>query len=137
MSELPVEWATVQLNRQGHDGPDLHYRLGVTTPVVEGVELAVGALVSDPPAWRLTASASPGWWGATEVRNQDAGVFRVFARDDLGGAYVAYFIATEAQGRDDVEIQFRPRLAPGAREVSVVFEAASGSLTVLVDLGGA
>jgi len=52
-------------------------------------------------------------------------------------AFVSYFIATEAHGRDDVEIRFRPRLAPDAREVAVVFEAASGSLTVLVDLGEA
>lgn len=137
VSGLPVEWAAILRNGQSHDGPELHHRLGITTPVVEGVELAVGALISDPATWRLTASASPGWWGVTDIRNQEAGVFRVFARDDLGGSYVSYFIATEAQGRDDVEIHFRPRLVPHAREVAVVFEAASGTLTVLVDLGEA
>ena len=46
-------------------------------------------------------------------------------------------MATEAPGRADVEIRFRPRLAPDASEVAVAFEAASGSLTVLVDLGEA
>jgi hypothetical protein len=134
---LPVEWAAMLRSGERHDGAALHYRLGMTAPVVEGVELAVGALISDPATWRLTASASPGWWGATEVRSQEAGVFRVFARDDLGGSYVAYFIATEAKGHDDIEIQFRPRLAPDAREVAVVLEAVSASLTVLVDLGEA
>jgi len=135
VSGLPVEWAAMLRHGKSQDGPELHYRLGMTAPVVEGVELAVGALISDPSSWRLTASASPGWWSDTAVRNQEVGVFRVFARDDLGGSYVAYFIATEPQGRDDVEIQFRPRLARDAHEVAVVFEGASGSLTVLVDLG--
>lgn len=137
VSGLPPEWAAMLLLGQRHDGPKLHHRLGMTAPPVEGVELAVGALISDPSTWRLTASASPGWWGAADIRNQEAGVFRVSASDDLGGSYVAYFIATEAPGRDDIEIQFRPRLAPDASEVAIVFEAASGSLTVLVDLGEA
>ena len=137
VSGLPIEWAAMLRSGQSHDGPERHYRLGMTAPVIEGVELVVGALISDPSTWRLTASASPGWWSDTAVRNQEVAIFRVFARDDLGGSYVASFIATEANGLDDVEIRFRPRLAPDARGVEVVFEAASGSLRVLVDLGEA
>jgi hypothetical protein len=137
VSGLPIEWAAMLRNGQSHDGPELHYRLGMTAPVVEGIELAVGALISDPSTWRLTASASPGWWCDAAVRNQKGHS----SASSLATISAAPTSPASSRRRHRAATTSRsgsvPALLPTHGKSRLSFEAASEALTVLVDLGDA
>ena len=132
---VPERWASLLERAVLADGRPLHLNVGASLPASDGVELAVGALVSEPSAWLITVTASPGWWRYSEDRHRKWARFDAFAEDDLGGSYVSKFGGSHgAEGHEDVNLQFRPRLDPTARTVRLVFQGNREALTVDIEL---
>jgi len=132
---VPERWAPLLEPAVLADGRPFHLNVGTSLPASDGVELAVGALVSEASAWLITVTASPSWWRYSEDRHRKWAAFNAFAEDDLGGSYVSKFGGSRgAEGYEDVKLRFRPRLDPTARTLRLVFQGARDALTVDVKL---
>ena len=132
---VPERWASLLESAVLADGRPFHLNVGASLPASDGVELAVGALVSEPSTWLITVTASPGWWRYSEDRHRKWARFDAFAEDDLGGSYVSKFGGSGgAESHEDIKLQFRPRLDPTARTLRLVFQGDREALTVDIAL---
>lgn len=60
---------------------------------------------------------------------------RVFAEDDLGGLYLSSFGGSRGRpGYEELKPRMRPRLAPGARRLTLTFASETQQVTAEVPL---
>jgi hypothetical protein len=135
VAELPPRWAAPLMAADLQDGPVLHLNIGTALPVFDSVELALGALISEPSLWHISMSAGTGRWHYSDDKRQKRPPFSVRAEDERGGHYVSMFWgSTGTDSREDLALRFRPRLDPKAQLVRLIFEGPGASLTTEIDL---
>ncbi len=133
--ELPPRWAAPLMAADLQDGPVLQLNIGTALPVFDRVELALGALVSEPSLWHVSMSAATGWWHYSDDRRQKRPPFSVRAEDERGGHYVSMFWgSTGTDTREDLDVRCRPRLDPEAQLVRLIFKGPGASLTTEIGL---
>lgn len=135
---VPVGWSRMlEAGVDTVDGPAHHLDLGAALPSMEGVELHLDSLLSEPDAWRLHLRAAPRWWKYDDDRRTQRSPVSVGARDDRGGTYVG--VVDGGSLRHDYEqlaFRFAPRLDPSASRVELSFIGPNEELAVTVELAG-
>lgn len=116
----------------------------------DGVSVSVECLVPGEDAWRLHLRVQPGWWRTREEVEGRVPVLDVVAEDDLGGTYTSRLggIRRRREGEDDtsqpgkvrrerdwqaVALDFRPRLDPGVRRLTMRFFVADQQINMRVE----
>jgi hypothetical protein len=121
-SGLPAGWHSVLNAADRADGPRLHVDLDTALPPADGTAVRLNTLASWPGSWDLYLQAAPGWWTYSTDRQYKRDVMTVFAEDDLGGLYIPSFGGSRGRpGYEEVKLTLRPRLAPGARLLTLTF----------------
>jgi hypothetical protein len=145
-AQVPERWRAPLVAAELSNGRPLALNIGASLPPMSGVELGGGAVVSghedrrtSRPEWRVTVSASPFWFEPGEQGGPRAfPQLEAFARDDCGGWYSPRIGGTHQ--RSDYEglvLNFRPRLDPAARTVTLWFQRNETAQAVHVDLSEA
>jgi hypothetical protein len=98
----------------------------------------VDSLVSEPEAWRLYLSASPGWWTYSKDHHRKWAAMSVDAEDNLGGMYLSIFDGSTGDGdHEELTLRFLPRLDPLARALKLTFTGTSEQVAVELRLAPA
>jgi hypothetical protein len=129
------------------DGTQFYRDIGVTLPAVDGVSIRLDSLISLPGSWQLYLRARPRWrnYGPAGRLAQDPVL--VHAEDDRGGNYVGSYArnigvltfeetARESLGgREELALEFLPRLDPLAGAIKLTFQGAHEEITVDLEVG--
>jgi len=128
------------------DGPRLCRDIGVALPAVDGVSIHLDSLVSLPGSWLLYLRARPRWWNDSRAGQRGREPVSVHALDDRGGSYLGSYarntrLPTEEElaeertmERDELALQFLPRLDPLAHAVKLTFQGAHEEITVDLEI---
>ena len=120
---------------QRTDGPRQHLSLATDLPSVNGIEVQLDSLVSEPGAWRLYLRARPSWWDSGPDRHPTGEALSVHAADDLGGTYLSIFDgSTFDHGYEELTLRFNPRLDPLAQSLKLTFAGPDDQVTAEVRL---
>ena len=131
---LPCGWHSV-LCRGPRYGPRLHLDLDTALPPAEGTAVRLNTLASQPGSWDLHLQASPGWLSDNTDGPPRGEPMTVFAEDDLGGLYLSNFGGSlSCPGYQEVKLEPRPRLAPGARLLTLTFAGRAQQVTAEIPL---
>jgi hypothetical protein len=134
-SGLPSGWHSVLNAADNADGPRLHVDLDTALPPADGTAVRLDTLASWPGSWDLYLQATPGWWIYSTDRERKRGAMTVFAEDDLGGLYLSNFGGSRGRpGYEEVKHTMRPRLAPGARLLTLTFASETQQVTAEIPL---
>ncbi len=134
-SGLPSGWHSVLNAADRTDGPRLHVDLDTALPPADGTAVRLNTLASRPGSWDLHLQATPGWWTYSTDGNHKRDAMTVFAEDDLGGLYISNFGGSRGRpGYEEVKLTMRPRLAPGARLLTLTFASQTQQVTAEVRL---
>jgi hypothetical protein len=138
---LAAPWASV-LAADQLDGARHHLGIGLTVPPVDGVTIRLDALTCAPNGWRLHLRSADRW--PVEVRRDGHGNLKqrwrstqISADDDRGNSYIGEFGAF-GSGDDSIErssVEFRTRLDPLARRLTLTFAGSAEQVTVDLELG--
>jgi hypothetical protein len=130
---------------QWSGSPRLYRDIGVALPAVDGVSIHLDSLLSLPESWQLYVRAQPRWrnHNRTDPRAKDP--VSVHAEDDRGGSYLGTYawntgLSSEeehAMEREELALQFLPRLDPLTRALKLTFHGAHEEITVDLDIGAA
>jgi hypothetical protein len=132
---LPSDWHSVLDAADRADGQRLHLDLDTALPPVEGTAVRLNTLASQPRWWDLHLQASPGWLGDNGDGPPRGEPMTVFAEDDLGGLYLSNFGGTCSRpGYQEVKLELLPRLAPGARLLTLTFAGQAQQVTAEIPL---
>ena len=137
---LPAPWAGMLAAAGQLDGPRHHLDIGLTAPPVEGATIQLDALTCTPHSWRLHLR-SAGQWPAEDRRN-GTGNWRSMqfnADDDCGTSYIGD-IGHSSSGDGTIEkftVEFRTRLDPLARRLTLTFTGSADQVTIDLELGPA
>jgi hypothetical protein len=132
---LPSGWHGVLDVADRADGPRLHLDLDTALPQADGTVVRLNALASQPGSWDLYLQAPPGWWTSTTDGQLQGEPVTVFAEDDLGGLYLSNSGGSGSrQGYEEVKLELRPRLAPGARLLTLTFAGETQQVTAEIPL---
>ncbi len=134
-SGLPRGWHSA-LNAADHtDGPPLHVDLDTALPPVDGTAVRLDTLASWPGSWDLYLQATPGWWTYSTDGQRKRDAMTVVAEDDLGGLYISNFGGSGGRpGVEELKLTMRPRLAPGARLLTLTFAGQTQQVTAEIPL---
>jgi hypothetical protein len=128
------------------DGPRFHCDLGAALPAVDGVSIQLDSLISLPGSWQLYLRARPRWRGYDRAGQRAKDPVLVQAEDDRGGSYLGSYarnttypsdeeLAEEpVPQRQDIALQFLPRLDPLARALKLSFQGAHREITVELEI---
>ena len=134
-SGLPSGWHSVLNAADRADGPRLHVDLDTALPPVNGTAVRLNTLASWPGSWDLYLQATPGWWTYSADGQHKRYAVPVFAEDDLGGLYLSNFGGSRSRPEyEEVKLTMRPRLAPGARLLTLTFESETQQVTAEIPL---
>ena len=134
-SGLPSGWHSVLNAADRADGPRLHVDLDTALPPVDGTAVRLNTLASWPGSWDLYLQATPGWWTYSADGQHKRYAVPVFAEDDLGGLYLSNFGGSRSRPEyEEVKLTMRPRLAPGARLLTLTFESETQQVTAEIPL---
>lgn len=129
-SGLPSGWRSVLHAADRADGPRLHVDLDTALPPADGTAIRLNTIASWPGSWDLYLQATPGWWTYSTDGQRKRAVMTVFAEDDLGGLYISNFGGSSGRpGYEEVKLTMRPRLAPGARLLTLTFAGETQQVT--------
>jgi len=128
------------------DGPQLYRDIGVALPAVDGVRIRLDSLISLPGSWLLYLCATPRWRGYGQDGRRGNDPVSAQAEDDRGGTYLGSYarntgvptageLAEERIMREELALQFLPRLDPLARAVKLTFHGAHEQITVDLEIG--
>ena len=137
---LPAPWAGMLAAASQLDGPRHHLGIGLTAPPVEGATIQMDALTCAPDCWRLHLR-SHGQWPA-EDRRSGSGKWRSMefsADDDRGNSYIGN-VGAFSSGDGAIEefiVEFRPRLDPRARRLTLTLTGPADQVTIDLELGPA
>jgi len=113
------------------DGASLHLDVSAALPRVDGTEVRVDSIVSEPEIWRVYLRAEPGWWIYSDDSRQHWSGMSVTAEDDLGGLYVSWY---DGGDHEDLILRFLPRLNPLARALTLTFSGIGEQVSIEVQL---
>jgi hypothetical protein len=128
------------------DGPQLYRDIGVALPAVDGVRIHLDSLISLPGSWQLYFSARPRWRNYSRGDQREKDPVSVHAEDDRGGSYLGgYALNTghlsdgeraeeRVMDREELALQFLPRLDPLARALKLTFCGAHEEIAVDLDI---
>ena len=128
------------------DGPRLYRDIGVALPAVDGVSMHLDSLVSLPGSWLLYLRARPRWRYDSRAGQRGREPVSVHAQDDRGGSYLGSYarntgVPTEEElaeervmEREELALQFLPRLDPLAHAVKLTFQGAHEEITVDLEI---
>ena len=134
-SGLPSGWHSVLNAADRADGPRLHVDLDTALPPVNGTAVRLNTLASWPGSWDLYLQATPGWWTYSTDGQHKRDAMTIFAEDDLGGLYISEFGGSRGRpGYEEVKLTMRPRLAPGARLLTLTFASQTQQVTAQIPL---
>ena len=134
-SGLPSGWHSVLNAADRADGPRLHVDLDTALPPVNGTAVRLNTLASWPGSWDLYLQATPGWWTYSTDGQHKRDAMTIFAEDDLGGLYISEFGGSRGRpGYEEVKLTMRPRLAPGARPLTLTFASETQQVTAQISL---
>lgn len=134
-SGLPSGWHSVLNAADRADGPPLHVDLDTALPPVDGTAVRLNTLASWPGSWDLYLQATPGWWTYSTDGQRKRDAMTVFAEDDLGGLYISEFGGSRGRPEyEEVKLTLRPRLAPGARLLTLTFASQTQQVTIEISL---
>jgi hypothetical protein len=134
-SGLPSGWHSVLNAADRADGPRLHVDLDTALPPTDGTAVRLNTLASWPGSWDLHLQAAPGWWTYSTDGQRKRDAMTVFAEDDLGGLYISNFGGSRGRpGYEEVKLTMRPRLAPGARLLTLTFASQTQQVTAEIPL---
>jgi hypothetical protein len=132
---LPSGWHSVLNAADRADGPRLHVDLDTALPPVDGTAVRLNTLASWPGSWDLYLQATPGWWIYSTDGQRKRDAMTVSAEDDLGGLYISNFGGSRSRpGYEEVKLTMRPRLAPGARILTLTFASETQQVTAEIPL---
>jgi hypothetical protein len=141
---LPAPWAGMLAAVDQFDGPRHHLAIGLTVPPVESATIQLDALTCASHCWRLHLRAAGQW--PVEVRRDGTGNLQgkwrnmqFSADDDRGNAYIGNAGAFSS-GDGTIEkstVEFRPRLDPLARRLTLTFTGPADQVTIDLVLGPA
>jgi hypothetical protein len=130
LSGVPRGWSTMIGARGRADGPAYHLDIAADLPRIGIATVRVDSLISEPGAWHLYLRVKP----RRRIGSEDP-VMPVRAEDDLGGRYLTELGG--GAGNHDYEeraLQFRPRLDPLARALTLTFTAGGEQVTLDIRL---
>jgi hypothetical protein len=134
-SGLPSGWHSVLNAADRADGPQLHVDLDTALPPADGTAVRLNTLASWPSSWDVHLQAAPGWWTYSTDRQHQRAAMTVSAEDDLGGLYLSNFGGSSSRpGYQEVKLTMRPRLAPGARLLTLTFASETQQVTAEIPL---
>jgi hypothetical protein len=134
-SGLPGGWHSVLNAADRADGPRLHVDLDAALPLADGTAVRLNTLASWPGSWDLYLQAAPGWWIDSTDGKHKRDAMTVFAEDDLGGLYLPNFGGSRGRpGYEEVKLTLRPRLAPGARLLTLTLASETQQITAEIPL---
>jgi hypothetical protein len=132
---LPGGWHSVLNAADRADGPRLHVDLDTVLPPVDGTAVRLNTLASWPGSWDLYLQAAPGWWTYSTDGRHKRDAMTIFAEDDLGGLYLSNFGGSRGRpGYEEVKLTMRPRLAPGARILTLTIASETQQVTAEIPL---
>lgn len=138
--EVPAPWAGMLAAAGQLNGSRHHLGIGLTAPPVEGATIQLDALTCAPHGWRLHLR-SAGQWPAGD-RRSGSGKWRSIefsADDDRGNSYIGD-VGASSSGHDTIEkftVEFRTRLDPLARRLTLTFTGEANQVTIDLELGPA
>ena len=115
-------------------------------PAVDGVSIHLDSLVSLPGSWLLYLRARPRWRNYSRAGQREKDPVWVHAEDDRGGSYLGSYarntgLPTEEElaeerttEREELALQFLPRLDPLAHAVKLTFQGAHEEITVDLEI---
>lgn len=134
-SGLPRGWHSVLNAADRADGPRLHVDLDAALPPADGTAVRLNTLASWPGSWDLHLQAAPGWWTYSADGQHQWNAVTVFGEDDLGGLYLSNFGGSRGRpGYQEVKLTMRPRLAPGARLLTLTIAGETQQVTAEIPL---
>jgi hypothetical protein len=134
-SGLPSGWHSVLSAADRADGPRLHVDLDTALPPVDGTAVRLNTLASQPGSWDLHLQAAPGWSIYSTDGQPQWKAMTVFAEDDLGGLYLYNSGGSSGRpGCEEVKLTMGPRLAPGARLLTLTFAGETQQVTAEIPL---
>ena len=134
-SGLPSGWHSVLNAADRADGPRLHLDLDTALPPADGTAVRLNTLASQPGSWDIHLQASPGWLTDSTDGPPRGEPMTVFAEDDLGGLYLSNSGGSlSCPGYEEVKLELRPRLAPGARLLTLTFAGQTRQVTAEIPL---
>jgi hypothetical protein len=129
------------------DGTQFYRDIGVALPAVDGVSIHLDSLISLPGSWLLYLQARPRWRNYGPAGRLAEDPVSVRAEDDRGGSYVSSYArnigvltleetARESLGgREELALEFLPRLDPLARALTLTFRGADEGISVDLEIG--
>ena len=139
---LPAAWAGILAAADQLDGALHHFGIGLTVPPVEGVTIRLDALTCALHGWRLHLQTAERW--PAEVRRDSNGnltekwpSMEVGAVDDRGNSYIGIMGAFSSAdgGIRQHSTQFRTRLDPLARRLTLTVTGSAEQVTIDLELG--
>jgi hypothetical protein len=128
------------------DGPQFCRDIGVALPAIGGVGIHVDSLISLPGGWLLYLRARPRWRSSGHDGERAKDPVSVHAEDDRAGSYLSSYarnigvptaeeLAEErTMGREELALQFLPRLDPLARALKLTFRGAHEEITIDMEI---
>lgn len=129
------------------DGPRLYRDIGVALPAVDGVSIHLDSLICLPGSWQLYLRAWPRWRTYSRAGQRQKDPVSAHAEDDRGGSYLGSYARNTGypsdderaeerlMEREDLVLQFLPRLDPLARALKLTFQGADEEITVDLEIG--
>ena len=134
---LPPAWSGVISPASHADGAPQHLDISASLPPVDGIVVRVDSLVSEPESWKVYLSAEPSWWTYSADQQRKWVAWLTRAEDDRGGLYISQFGGSSSHdGREELVLEFLPRLDPLARTLTLMFTHAAEQVTVELQLPG-
>jgi hypothetical protein len=135
VSGLPSAWRGMLEAAGQADGPRYHLDLPADLPLVDGTTVLLGTLVSAPGSWRLHFRAQPDWFKYSPDYRHKRQAVMVDAVDDHGGTYLSSFGGSTGRGEyESLALEFRPRLDPAARLLTLTFSGAAEQVEAAIVL---
>jgi hypothetical protein len=141
-----AEWPGMPGAALRADGLRLYRDIGVALPAVDGVSIHLDSLISLPGSWLLYLRARPRWRNYSPAGQREKDPVSVHAEDDRGGSYLGSYARNtglpseeELAGerlmeRDELALQFLPRLDPLAQALKLTFQGAHEEITVDLEI---
>jgi hypothetical protein len=141
---LPSPWAGMLAGADQLDGSRHYLDIGLTVPPIDGVTIRLDALTCTPYSWRLHLRSADRW--PVEARRDGHGNLKqrwrsmqISADDDRGNSYVGDFGAFSSGDGTIAQssAEFRTRLDPLARRLTLTFAGSAEQVTIDLELGTA
>jgi len=142
-----AEWSGMPGAALGADGPRLYRDIGVALPAIDGLSIHLDSLISLPGSWQLYLRARPRWRNYSRAGQREKDPVSVHTEDDYDGSYLGSYarntglpseeeLAEErVMEREELALQFLPRLDPLARALKLTFQGAHEEITVDLEIG--